>query len=122
MYGGSHTGPALSVDALLPFWCITPTAGTSETYKLAGGYAVSVGGRTRLQLYDATANDFSETLAEVPGTVLSLTVLNDASQVPELYLLCENEGVRMIHVYNCLTGAVRTLPARVDCMEIVGVQ
>lgn len=122
VYGGSQTGPALSAEALLPFWCITPTAEISETYKLAGGYAVSVGGRTRLQLYDATANDFSETLAEVPGTALSLTVLNDASQVSELYLLCENEGVRMIHVYNCLTGAVRTLPARVDCMEIVGVQ
>lgn len=120
--GGSQAGYALTADALLPFWCITPTAETSETYKLAGGYAVSVGGRTRLQLYDAAANDFSETLAEVPGTVLSIAVLNDASQVPELYLLCENEGVRAIHVYNCLTGAVRTLPAAVDCSEIVGVQ
>lgn len=122
VYGGSGMGPALSADALQPFWCITPTAETSETYKLAGGYAVSVGGRTRLQLYDAAANDFSETLAEVPGTVLSIAVLNDASQAPELYLLCENEGVRMIHVYNGLTGAVRTLPAAVDCSEIVGIQ
>ncbi len=124
IHGGSQTGPALTADALLPFWCVASASEASESYQLTGGYAVSVGGRTRLQLYDAAANDFSETLAEVPGTVLSIAMLTDASasQAPELYLLCESEGVRMIHVYNALTGAVRTLPMAVNCREIVGVQ
>ena len=86
----------------------------------AGGYAVSAGGKTQLRLFNAAGDGaFGETLAEVPGTALSVTEYAPDKDSLEIYLLCEADGMRRIHVYDALKKTQRTLPGEFGCSEIV---
>ena len=92
-----------------------------DTYMVqAGGYAVSAGGKTQLRLFNAAGDGaFGETLAEVPGTALSVTEYAPDKDSLEIYLLCEADGMRRIHVYDALKKTQRTLPGEFGCSEIV---
>ena len=86
----------------------------------AGGYAVSARGKTQLRLFNAAGDGaFGETLAEVPGTALSVTEYAPDKDSLEIYLLCEADGMRRIHVYDALKKTQRTLPGEFGCSEIV---
>ena len=85
-----------------------------------GGYAVSAGGKTQLRLFNAAGDGaFGETLAEVPGTALSVTEYAPDKDSLEIYLLCEADGMRRIHVYDALKKTQRTLSGEFGCSEIV---
>lgn len=60
-----------------------------------------------------------QTLAEVPGTALSVTEYAPDKDSLEIYLLCEADGMRRIHVYDALKKTQRTLPGEFGCSEIV---
>ena len=93
---------------------------TSLKVKRSGGYAVSAGGKTQLRLFNAAGDGaFGETLAEVPGTALSVTEYAPDKDSLEIYLLCEADGMRRIHVYDALKKTQRTLPGEFGCSEIV---
>lgn len=58
---------------MVPFWTVAASDEPDKFYQV-GGYAVSKDGVTQLRLFNASGDGtFGETLAEVPGTVLSLT-------------------------------------------------
>lgn len=118
--GGAGSGEAVEADAMVPFWTAVPSAADPDKMVQAGGYAVSKEGITRLRLFN-TAGDgtFGETLAEVPGTVLSVTEYAPDKNTLEIYLLCEALGGRHIHVYDALKKTQRTLPGEFGCSRIV---
>lgn len=118
--GGSGLGEAVEADAMIPFWTVAASADEPGKMYQIGGYAVSKDGRTQLRLFN-TAGDgtFGETLAEVPGTVLSLTEYTPDSATLEIYLLCEVDGVRRIHICDALKKTQRTLPGEFGCSQIV---
>ena len=120
VYGGAGSGEAVEADAMIPFWTVVASAAEPEKLVQVGGYAVSAEGKTQLRLFD-TAGDglFGETLAEVPGTVLSVTEYAPDENRLEIYLLCETGGQRRIHVYDALKKTQRTLPGVFGCSEIV---
>lgn len=120
VYGSAGTGEAVEADAMIPFWTVTASAADPEKLVQAGGYAVSAGGKTQLRLFN-TAGDglFGETLAEVPGTVLSVAEYAPDENTLEVYLLCEADGQHRIHVYDALKKTQRTLPGAFGCSEIV---
>lgn len=105
---------------MIPFWTVAASAAEPGKLVQVGGYAVSAQGKTQLRLFD-TAGDglFGETLAEVPGTVLSVTEYAPDENTLEIYLLCETGGQRRIHVYDALKKTQRTLPGAFGCSEIV---
>lgn len=118
--GGSGLGEAVEADAMIPFWTVAASADEPGKMYQIGGYAVSKDGRTQLRLFN-TAGDgtFGETLAEVPSTVLSVTEYAPDSGTLEIYLLCEADGVRRIHVCDALKKTQRTLPGEFGCSQIV---
>ena len=118
--GGSGLDEAVEADAMIPFWTVAASADEPGKMYQIGGYAVSKDGRTQLRLFN-TAGDgtFGETLAEVPGTVLSVTEYAPDSGTLEIYLLCEADGVRRIHVCDALKKTQRTLPGEFGCSQIV---
>lgn len=118
--GGSGLGKTVGADAMIPFWTVAASADEPDKLVQVGGYAVSKDGVTQLRLFN-TAGDgtFGETLAEVPGTVLSVTEYAPDSSTLNIYLLCEANGVRRIHIYDGLKKSVRTLPGEFGCSQIV---
>ena len=54
-----------------------------------------------------------------PGTALSVTEYAPDKDSLEIYLLCEADGMRRIHVYDALKKTQRTLPGEFGCSEIV---
>lgn len=120
VYGGSGSGEAVGADAMIPFRTVAAPADEPEKLYQVGGYAVSVGGKTQLRLFNAAGDGaFGETLAEVPGTALSVTEYAPDKDSLEIYLLCEADGTRRIHVYDALKKTQRTLPGEFGCSEIV---
>ena len=120
VYGGAGPGEAVGADAMIPFWTVVASADEPEKRYQVGGYAVSAGGKTQLRLFNAAGDGaFSETLAEVPGTALSVTEYAPDKDSLEIYLLCEADGMRRIHVYDALKKTQRTLPGEFGCSEIV---
>ena len=64
-----------------------------------------------------------ETLAELPGTALSLTELAAADGMPAtVWLLCGDGDRRTIHGFDPLGGDVYTFAAPEGCLALVGVQ
>lgn len=120
VYGGSGRGEAVEADAMIPFRTVAASADEPDKMYQIGGYAVSKAGRTQLRLFN-TAGDaaFGETLAEVPGTVLSVTEYTPGSGTLEICLLCEADGVRRIYIYDALKKTQRTLPGEFGCSQIV---
>ena len=105
---------------MIPFRTVAAPADEPEKLYQVGGYAVSVGGKTQLRLFNAAGDGaFGETLAEVPGTALSVTEYAPDKDSLEIYLLCEADGTRRIHVYDALKKTQRTLPGEFGCSEIV---
>ena len=120
VYGGAGPGEAVGADAMIPFWTVVASADEPEKRYQVGGYAVSAGGKTQLRLFNAAGDGaFGETLAEVPGTALSVTEYAPDKDSLEIYLLCEADGMRRIHVYDALKKTQRTLPGEFGCSEIV---
>lgn len=120
VYGGAGPGEAVGADAMIPFWTVVASADEPDRMVQAGGYAVSAGGKTQLRLFNAAGDGaFGETLAEVPGTALSVTEYAPDKDSLEIYLLCEADGMRRIHVYDALKKTQRTLPGEFGCSEIV---
>ena len=120
VYGGSGSGEAVGADAMIPFRAVAAPADEPEKLYQVGGYAVSAGGKTQLRLFNAAGDGaFGETLAEVPGTALSVTEYAPDKDSLEIYLLCEADGTRRIHVYDALKKTQRTLPGEFGCSEIV---
>lgn len=117
--GGSGLGKTVGADAMVPFWTVVASDEPDKFYQV-GGYAVSKDGVTQLRLFNASGDGtFGETLAEVPGTVLSVTEYAPDSSTLEIYLLCEADGVRRIHIYDALRKTQRTLPGEFGCSQIV---
>lgn len=120
VYGGAGPGEAVGADAMIPFWTVVASADEPEKRYQVGGYAVSAGGKTQLRLFNAAGDGaFGETLVEVPGTALSVTEYAPDKDSLEIYLLCEADGMRRIHVYDALKKTQRTLPGEFGCSEIV---
>ena len=120
VYGGAGPGEAVGADAMIPFWTVVASADEPDRMVQAGGYAVSAGGKTQLRLFNAAGDGaFGETLAEVPGTALSVTEYAPDKDSLEIYLLCEADGMRRIHVYDALKKTQRTLSGEFGCSEIV---
>ena len=120
VYGGAGPGEAVGADAMIPFWTVVASADEPDRMVQAGGYAVSARGKTQLRLFNAAGDGaFGETLAEVPGTALSVTEYAPDKDSLEIYLLCEADGMRRIHVYDALKKTQRTLPGEFGCSEIV---
>ncbi len=104
---------------MVPFWTVAASDEPDKFYQV-GGYAVSKDGVTQLRLFNASGDGtFGETLAEFPGTVLSVTEYAPDSSALEIYLLCEADGVRRIHIYDALKKMQRTLPGEFGCSQIV---
>ena len=119
VYGGSGSGEAVGADAMIPFRTVAAPADEPEKLYQVGGYAVSVGGKTQLRLFNAAGDGaFGETLAEVPGTALSVTEYAPDKDSLEIYLLCEADGTRRIHVYDALKKTQRTLPGGVTLVAV----
>ena len=118
--GGAGSGEAVEADAMVPFRTVTASADEPGKMVQVGGYAVSKDGKTQLRLFD-TAGDglLGEALAEVPGTVLSVTEYVSENGTLEIYLLCEAGGVRRIHIFDALKKTQRTLPGEFGCSRIV---
>ena len=117
--GGSGLGKTVGADAMVPFWTVAASDEPDKFYQV-GGYAVSKDGVTQLRLFNASGDGtFGETLAEFPGTVLSVTEYAPDSSTLEIYLLCEADGVRRIHIYDALKKMQRTLPGEFGCSQIV---
>ena len=120
VYGGAGPGEAVGADAMIPFWTVVASADEPDRMVQAGGYAVSARGKTQLRLFNAAGDGaFGETLAEVPGTALSVTEYAPDKDSLEIYLLCEADGMRRIHVYDALKKTQRTLSGEFGCSEIV---
>ncbi len=119
--GGAWRGEVVEADAMIPFWSMVASVTEPETWSQVGGYAVSAADKTQLRLINLTPESFTfeETLAEVPGTVLSVAEYAPDKNTLEIYLLCEEGGPRRIHVYDALKKTQRTLPGVFDCSEIV---
>lgn len=118
--GGSGTGETVVADAMVPFRTVAPSAAEPDRLVQVGGYAVSKDGETQLRLFDMAGDGtFGETLAEVPGTVLSVTEYSPDKDTLEICLLCESGGVRRIHIYDALKKTRRTLPGEFGCSQIV---
>jgi len=118
--GGSGTGETVVADAMVPFRTVAPSATEPDRLVQVGGYAVSNDGKTQLRLFDMAGDGtFGETLAEVPGTVLSVTEYSPDKDTLEICLLCESGGVRRIHIYDALKKTRRTLPGEFGCSQIV---
>lgn len=121
--GGLQVGPAVGADALIPFRGVGRRSDDAEGYELFGGYALSAGGTTFLRRFDPVEGSLGETLAELPGTALSLTELAAADGMPAtVWLLCGDGDRRTIHGFDPLGGDVYTFAAPEGCSALVGVQ
>lgn len=120
LYGKTGLGEAVEADAMIPFRTLTASALEPDKWEMTGGYALSKDGTTQLRLFDPDkSRELGKTLAEVPGTVLSVTEAAPDVETLEIYLLCQVGGVRRIHVYDAVKKTLRTLPGETTCSEIV---
>jgi len=109
----------VAADAMVPFWTVTASSSDPERFERIGGYAVAAGGRTQLRTFDFATLDFGRTLAEVPGTVLSVAEYASDGDSIVICLLCETDGERRIHLYDLSDHSLRTLPGTFGCDAIV---